>query len=48
MKTEMQKLIPEMNELNKKYPELFKLDEKKEPTPKLKNILKNGGHEPLC
>lgn len=30
-----------MNELDKKYPELFKLDEKKEPTPELKNILKD-------
>lgn len=40
MKSEMQKLIPEMNELNKKYPELFKLDDKKKPTPELKNILK--------
>ena len=40
MKNDIQMLIPEMNDLNKKYPDLFKLNDKKEPSPELKDILK--------
>ena len=40
MKNDIEMLIPEMNDLNKKYPDLFKLNDKKEPSPELKDILK--------
>ena len=40
MKADMERLIPEMNELDKKYPELFKLGVNKEPSPELQKIMK--------